>query len=715
VCQGPRVSSPQAGPRRGLLPRFTLKDGDTFLLADALGDVHDREDGLFRDDTRILSKFELAIANHPPSLLGAAVSRDNTTFIAHLTNNPLPALGERSIPKGVIHMERRRLLAGERLCERLTLTNFSDRRAEVPVRFSFAADYVDIFEVQGHSRPARGQTLKPDIHASEVRLAYRGLDSLVRNTVIRFSRPPRELTGDSAEFLIEFDRGGVYVLYIEIGPIQDADQSLQQRYDRASELCIQQSQERLKAAAYVQTSGRLFNQWIDKSQADLALLTTPLQTGLYPYAGIPWFSTQFGRDAIITAMQTLWLDPRLAAGVLRFLAATQATETSSFRDSEPGKIMHETRRGEMANLREVPFGCYYGGVDTTPLFVMLAGAYEERTGDRALINEIWPHLLAATGWIEGRLDRSATGFLDYARGEESGLANQAWKDSQDSIFHADGRFPKGPICVVEVQGYAYAALIAMARLASLRDSAERAQQWLRRAAALREAIEQRFWIDSLSFYAIALDGEGAPCRVRASNAGHLLFCGVPTAQHAAEVCSQLLSGRFSSGWGIRTLPEGEARYNPMSYHNGSIWPHDTAICAAGISKYGGRHHLVRIVADMFEAAVQFSMRLPELYCGFGREVSQAPVPYPVACLPQAWASGSIFMLLQSTLGIRIDGAAKEVHIQRPVLPEGIESLHVHQLPVGDTHIDIDFHRIGDKVGAVPTGHTEAGVNVLAHL
>jgi glycogen debranching enzyme len=710
------MNAPQdSGPRRGLLPRFTLKDGDTFLLADALGDIHDREDGLFTDDTRILSKFELSVADRPASLLGAAVSQDNTTFIAHLTNRPLPTLGERAIPQGVIHIERRRILSGGRLYERLTLTNFNNRQAELSVRFAFAADYADIFEVQGHVRPARGQLLKADIVDRGVRLAYRGLDGLVRNTAIEFSRQPVSLSGDSAEFLIELGRTGVDVLYVEIGTIQDDEPPLQERYRRACDVRTHTARERLQAGGYLQTSGRPFNQWIDKSRADLALLTTPLPTGPYPYAGIPWFSTQFGRDAIITALQTLWLDPQLAAGVLRFLASTQATETSSFRDSEPGKIMHEMRRGEMANLREIPFGRYYGGVDTTPLFVMLAGAYEERTGDRALVDEIWPNLLAATAWIEARLDRSATGFLDYARGENSGLANQGWKDSQDSIFHADGRLPKGPIAVVEVQGYVYAALTAMARLASVRHDQEQSDKWLSRAATLRTAIEQRFWIPSLRFYAIALDGAGDPCQVRASNAGHLLFCGVPTLQHATDVCSQLLSDGFCGGWGIRTLLEGEARYNPMSYHNGSIWPHDTAICAAGIARYAGRPHLVKIVADLFEAANQFSMRLPELYCGFSRDATQGPVPYPVACLPQAWASGSLFMLLQATLGIRIDGAAKEVHIQRPVLPQGIETLRICKLPVGDACIDIEFHRLGDQVGTVPSGHTEGGVNVLAHL
>ncbi|HEY6927255.1 MAG TPA: amylo-alpha-1,6-glucosidase [Steroidobacteraceae bacterium] len=708
-------ASQDASPRRGLLPRFTLKDGDTFLLADALGDIHDREDGLFADDTRILSRFELSIADRPGSLLGAAVSQDNTTFIAHLTNLPLPTLGERSIPKGVIHIERRRILACGRLNERLTFTNFSERRAELPIRFVFSADYADIFEVQGHVRPARGQILKAEIVRHGVRLAYRGLDTLVRNTAIEFSLEPTGLSAESADFLIQLESGAAAELYVEIGPIHDAQAPLEKRYEEARKIRTETAEQLLRTGGHLHTSGRLFNQWVEKSRADLALLTTPLRTGPYPYAGIPWFSTQFGRDAIITALQTLWLEPHLAAGVLRYLASTQATQTSSFRDSEPGKIMHETRRGEMANLREIPFGRYYGGVDTTPLFVMLAGAYAERTDDRALINEIWPNLMAAMGWIETRIERSATGFLDYARAEDSGLANQAWKDSQDSIFHADGRLPRGPIAVVEVQGYAYAAFLAMAQLAAMRQDPQSSDRWLRRAADLRSAIEEKFWIPSLSFYALAIDGDGTPCRVRASNAGHLLYCGVPTLQRGKELCSQLLCEGFCSGWGIRTLLEDEARYNPMSYHNGSIWPHDTAICAAGIAKYGGRAEAVKIAGDLFEAANQFSMRLPELFCGFSRDTTQSPVPYPVACLPQAWASGSIFMLLQAILGIRIDGATKEVHIERPLLPEGIDSLRVCELPVGDARIDLEFHRLGAEVGAVPSRHLEGGVKVLAHL
>ena len=704
----------EPGERRGLLPRFTLKDANTFLLADALGDIQGSDDGLFSNDTRMLSRFELAVAGRRPSLLGAAISHDNTLFTAHLTNRPLPALGERSIPQGVIHIERSRFLWESRLYERLRLTNFSDLVAQVPLKLGFAADFADIFEVQGHVRAERGRYLPATVKGATVCLAYCGRDDLVRSTEIKFSRLPTAISPQKAEFLVELQRGDVAEMFIEIGA-EEGNLPSQERFDEALHRLSVSMQNRLRDGASISTSGRLFNEWIDKSYSDLALLTTALPTGPYPYAGIPWFATQFGRDAIITSLQTLWLNPRLAAGVLRFLASTQAREESAFRDSQPGKIMHEMRRGEMAVMREVPFGQYYGGVDTTPLFVMLAGAYERHTGDRTLIDEIWTSLVAATEWIERRLDSSPTGFLDYMRGEQTGLANQAWKDSHDSMFYADGRFPSGPLAVVEVQGYAYAALMAMSELAAVRSDQGRSAAWSARAERLREAIEHRFWVPEINFYAIAIDGDGRPCSVPASNAGHLLFCGVPSEEHAAIVTAQLLSSRFTSGWGIRTLATGEVRYNPMAYHNGSIWPHDTSLCAAGISRYGGRTQVVQILNEIFEVANHFAMRLPELYCGFPRIASQGPVPYPVACLPQAWSSGSVFMLLQASLGVRIDGRRKEVHIERPLLPIGIESLSIRDLPVGDVRIDLEFHRIGEEVVAVPAKHLDGSVRVLAHL
>jgi glycogen debranching enzyme len=328
---------------------------------------------------------------------------------------------------------------------------------------------------------------------------------------------------------------------------------------------------------------------------------------------------------------------------------------------------------------------------------------------------IWNALLAATAWIERRLDASPTGFLDYSRGEDSGLVNQAWKDSHDSMFHADGRFPRGPVAVAEVQGYAFAALQAMARLAAARGHTDQTVAWHRRADRLRAAIEEKFWIPEMDFYAIALDGDGAPCRVYGSNAGHLLFCGVPSGERAAIVTTQLLSERFCSGWGIRTLAQGEARYNPMSYHNGSIWPHDTSICVAGMSRYGERSSVVRILNEIFETAIHFNMRLPELYCGFPRLQGQGPVPYPVACLPQAWACGAASLLLQASLGIEIDGGRKEVHVRDPMLPQGVESLMLRDLPVHDAAIDLEFRHVDDKVVVTPMGHHVGNVRVLAHL
>jgi glycogen debranching enzyme len=369
----------------------------------------------------------------------------------------------------------------------------------------------------------------------------------------------------------------------------------------------------------------------------------------------------------------------------------------------------------MATLGEVPFSRYYGSVDSTPLFVLLAAEYEKRTGDLRLVNEMWVSVSAAMAWVERQLDSGRAGLLYYERARESGLRNQAWKDSQDSIFYADGTFPDGPVAVVEVQGYAYAALRGAAGLAEVRGHFTEAERWRKRAETLRATIERLFWIPELSFYAIAVNGDGAACKVRASNAGHLLYCGVAEPERGAMVAAQLLASGSASGWGIRTLAQGQSRYNPMSYHNGSVWPHDTAICAAGIGRYAEPSAVIRIVSEMFEAATHFGMRLPELYCGFERMAGQGPVPYPVACLPQAWAAGSVFMLLQALLGVQIDGVSGEVHIRRPALPIGIEAIEIAGLEVSGSRIGLSFQRIGSGVVAVPSKQCDTNVRVLAHL
>ncbi|MBV8594400.1 MAG: amylo-alpha-1,6-glucosidase, partial [Caulobacteraceae bacterium] len=375
------------------------------------------------------------------------------------------------------------------------------------------------------------------------------------------------------------------------------------------------------------------------------------------------------------------------------------------------KIMHETRRGEMAALGETPFGLYYGGVDTTPLFVALAGAYLTRTADIAALRRLWPALTRAAGWLDDFGDSNDDGFIDYDRATPSGLSNQGWKDSVDSVFHDDGRFAKGPIALVEVQGYAFAAWRALAQIAEALGEPG-ADGWRARAETMRKGVEARFWMEDRGYYALALDGYGAPCRPLSSNPGHLLFAGLPTAERAGLVTRALLSEGFDSGWGLRTVAKGERRFNPMSYHNGSIWPHDTALAVMGMARYGEREGAAKVTRDLFDASKTYGMRMPELLCGFPRRPDEPPIAYPVACMPQAWAAGSTFMLVQACLGFSIDAARREVRLRRPVLPAGVDELKVEGLEVAGGRADIHFQRMGAGVAAVPGPESDASISIV---
>ena len=688
-----------------------LKYNEEFLVADAMGDIAGDGDGLFLNDTRQLSRFTLEIGGVMPSLLSSGVSQDNVFFTANVTNRPLPQLGDSVTPEGVIHIERARFLWEGRMYERLTLTHYGQRRVPAPLNFRFGADFADIFEVRGHSRPARGRQLPPSIEHDSVILGYEGLDGVLRKSVLAFSQPPDRLAQDAADFTLLVAQRDRLSLYLEVGTDR-APRPSRERFRSAAAKARQAMRCKRRRGTSVHCPRGPFQTWLDKSRADLALLTTDMTTGPYPFAGIPWFSTPFGRDAIVTAMQLLWLDPSLARGVLEFLAASQAQTTSAFDDAAPGKILHETRAGEMAALGEVPFRRYYGAVDTTPLFVVLAGAYARRTGDLALIDRLWNALEAAMRWIEGPGDSNGDGFVDYARANETGLVNQGWKDSLDSVFHADGSMAEPPIALVEVQGYVYAALQAMAWLVERRGEQECAKQLRERARKLRAAVEKRFWMPDAKFYAIALDGSGNACRVRASNAGHLLYTRLPSAHRAAWVTEQLLSAAFNNGWGIRTLAQDQPRFNPMSYHNGSVWPHDTALCAAGMAEYGQRRAAAQLLSELFGAAMYFGTRLPELYCGFGRRTGEPPIGYPVACLPQAWSSGATFMLLQACLGINIDGTNRLMRIDRPELPAEVDRLELHKVAVGDLSVDLAFERTGARVTATPLGAVPHSMEIL---
>jgi glycogen debranching enzyme len=677
----------------GLGQLLSLKDGDAFIVADANGDILGATDGFFDDDTRLLSRFRLLVGERPPSGLGSAVSRDNVAFTFHGANRPLPVMGQKATPPGVMHVERRRFLWDRRLYERVRVTNHSLDDELLPLIIEFGADFRDMFEIRGIGRGAHGKLAAPIIDGRQIIFGYRGLDEIERASVVAFSEPPGRFSAHRAEFLFSLSPRFRFELYIEVGRGVDEPPS-RHRFRAAAAAATRDARQRRRQGARIRARGPRFNAWLDQARADLALLTSNLPTGPYPYAGIPWFSTPFGRDGVITAWQMLSIDPSLARGVLRYLAAHQAHEVSAFRDAAPGKIMHETRRGEMSNTCEVPFGLYYGSVDSTPLFVALAGAYADRTGDLDLIRELWPALTAALGWIETYGDSNGDGLIDYARGEDSGLSNQGWKDSEDSIFHADGRFPDGPIALVEVQGYAFAAFRAMAALGG-RLGDERSAAWAERAEAIRQAVEGRFWMEDEGFYGIAIDGEGRLCRPPASNAGHLLFVGLPSPERAERVRARLVSGDFDTGWGLRTLASSAVRFNPMSYHNGSVWPHDTAICAAGLSRYGHRAAAASVLDSLGRAATKFNMRLPELFCGFARAPGEPPIAYPVACMPQAWAAGSVFMLLEACLGLSIDGWAGRLRLNNPQLPQGVDRLTFNDLAVGSRRVDLILSRGGE--------------------
>jgi glycogen debranching enzyme len=701
-----------------------LKSGDTFIVNDSLGDITGIDDGLFVNDTRVLSSLRLTFGGRVPSLLSGSVSSDNTAFTAHLTNRPLPPLGGTSTPEGAIHVQRSRVLSGTMMTEAIELTNYGTTDAVVPLSISFSSDFRDMFEVRGLKRARQGTIEAPRVENGEVCVNYIGLDHVARRVRIAFLPTPQKLLADRADYSVELPAQACVSVYLSVvvtieplpgatadtpsaGVVQPPGWLAAKPGQHVGRAVMREAlvgahimmRERRRATARIRSSNPLFNAWINRSFADLGLLTSDLPTGPYPYAGIPWFSTPFGRDAVITSLQTLWLVPALARGVLRFLAEHQARENSAFRDAEVGKIMHEMRKSEMAATGEVPFALYYGGVDTTPLFVMLAGAYAQRTGDRELIDELWPALERAAGWVANVCDRNSRGLLDYRRESEGGLANQGWKDSHDSVFHADGRFPDGPIALVEVQAYASAAFDTMAHLATQRGDADAGARYAARASRLRDAVEQFFWMPESRFYGIALDGHGELCRVLASNAGHLLAFGLPEYERGREVAAALESTLFHTGWGVRTLAAGQARFNPMAYHNGSIWPHDNALCARGFARYGRKEAAVRLLQALFEAAVNFDMRLPELFCGFQRRRGERPTAYPVACLPQAWAAGSPFMMLEACLGVTIDAAQREVRVTEPMLPEGIDWLEIGDLRVGSASVTLTFRRVDGKVVA----------------
>ena len=531
----------------------TLKHADTFGIFDRYGDIVPglgSPEGLFHDDTRYLSSLQLLVNGKRPLLLSSKIEDNNAALSVDLTNPDLLE-GHDGIPalqRDMVHILRSKFLWRGGCYERLGLRNFSAADFWVDLEFVFDADFADIFEVRGKHRENRG---KRAIEVSKNRaiIAYRGLDDVMRRTVIDFDPHPTRLDRASARHRINLKASGRASVFFVVRCVEGEATHINP--PRSFLLATKRARRELRSlasgAASVETSNDVFNEVLCRAMADLYMLVTETEHGPFPYAGVPWFSTNFGRDSIITAMETLWIDPAIARGVLRYLAATQARETRPEADAEPGKIVHEMRRGEMARLGEVPFARYYGSVDGTPLFVMLAELYFDRTGDLGTISELWPSIEVALHWIDHYGDRDGDGFVEYFRADENGLANQGWKDSSDSIFHADGALAQGPIALCEVQGYVFAAKRAAAKMAEALGHAARAKRLAREAEELYARFNEAFWCEEIGTYAIALDGEKRRCAVRSSNAGHLLFAGVIPKERAVMVGEQLLKKPFFSG------------------------------------------------------------------------------------------------------------------------------------------------------------------------
>jgi glycogen debranching enzyme len=688
---------------------LVLKQGDTFAVFDRFGDIDtfgSGELGLYYQDTRFLSRLTLKLGKDRPLLLSSTVREDNAVLAVDAMNCDVWRDSEIVIPRGRVHVFRSKILWEGTCHERLRIHNYGRAAVDFSFSIEYDADFADIFELRGTKREHRGRRVETEVARDGLVLAYEGLDDRLRRTRIIFDPRPTRLSESVASFQVRLEPGEEANYRWAVACEVDGDSQVEIK--ACYEEIVQEAAAALRRVhaqePQIFTSNEQFNDWLNRSLADLHMMRTETPYGPYPYAGVPWFSTVFGRDGIITALQCLWFDPSLARGVLAYLAANQADADSPEQDAQPGKILHEMREDEMATLGEIPFKRYYGSIDATPLFVMLACAYYKRTGDRAFAESIWPIVERALEWIDRYGDPDGDGFVEYTRKSKHGLIHQGWKDSHDAIFHRDGTPAEGAIALCEVQGYVYAAKTAASELAKILGDAVRSRELWKQAEALCRRFRKAFWCDDLLTYALALDGSKQPCQVRTSNAGHCLFAGIATEKHASHVAATLANETSFSGWGIRTVGSSEARYNPMSYHNGSVWPHDNALIAAGFARYGLKEPAAMVLAGLLDASLFFDLhRLPELFCGFPRRPGESPTLYPVACAPQSWASGAVFLLLEACLGLRVLAPEQRLVFSKPLLPAFLRQVTIRDLKIGEARVDLLLTRHDEG---------DVGVNVL---
>jgi glycogen debranching enzyme len=670
-----------------------LKSGDTLGIFDRYGDIESvglGSHGLYFRDTRFLSRFSLRLEDHSLQLLSSTILEEERMLVVNLANADIAVDGKVAIRRETLHVARSKFVCENTCYEDLRFTNYSLFPVEVAFFFRIDADFVDMFEIRGIARQRRGQRLSHMLEPDGVVFSYAGLDGVLRRTRISCSPKPSNISAVELRFKLHLGPKAHKEFFLNASCESAACRTGARSYQAASSLLQKSIQKSKGRTCTLATSHEEVNQWLQRSASDLEMMLTYTGGNPYPYAGVPWFNAPFGRDGIITALECLWMNPWIARGVLAYLASTQAQESNPASDAEPGKILHESRSGEMAAIGDVPFARYYGSVDSTPLFVLLASEYFRRTGDRDFIATIQPSIDLALKWIDRYGDCDGDGFVEYKKKSPRGLDQQGWKDSSDSVFYANGDLAQAPIALCEVQAYVFGAKRGAAELARALGQYQRADQLAGEAQLLQRRFEAAFWSDELGTYVLALDGKKRPCRVRASNAGHCLYIGIASQEHANRLAQTLLAEDSFSGWGIRTLSSLERRYNPISYHNGSVWPHDNALIAYGLARYGFKESALRIAAALFDVSRFVNLqRLPELFCGFPRNSPDSLTLYPVACSPQSWAAASVFLLAQAFLGITVSPFdSPAVRFNHPLLPRAIEYVEIKGLAVADSTVDL---------------------------
>jgi glycogen debranching enzyme len=722
----PQPQQPLERPVEGAAPvlitdlaskTLAVKEGDVFLYSDREGNLDHGGMyglGLYAHDTRFLSHFRMTVGGRDPVLLSSSAERG---YMGHvdLTNPDLYEGDRVAVPQQTLNIRRVRVIDG-RLFERVRVKNYNPFAVAVEVAFTFGSDFADIFEVRGMLTPEHPRIEPPVLEADRVVLAMVGRDGVRRETRISFGSKPDDLRAEDglvhATFRLSLGPYQTRLVSLTVDPVTGEERPPEVEFDIAVHRLRRSYEEWERDCTRLVTDNELFNELLDRSLRDLRALATRTDGGEIIQAGIPWYATVFGRDSLITSHQLLSINPRPARETLRFLARHQGTKVDDWRDEQPGKILHEVRRGELAGAGIVPHTPYYGSVDATPWFLIVFAQHLRWTGDVAFAEELLPAAEAALRWIDTYGDLDGDGFVEYLCRSPGGMRNQGWKDSNDAVVHADGRLAEPPIALAEVQGYVYLAKERMADVYEALGQRERARELLAQAEELRRRFNEAFWMEDERYFAMALDADKRQVRTVTSNPGHCLYCGIVDEDKAVALAKRLLAPDMFSGWGVRTMSKSAVAYNPMSYHNGSVWPHDNALIAAGLKRYGFVRATNRVATALFDAAITADyMRLPELFCGFTRRTPNRPVSYPIACSPQAWAAGSPFLMLQAMLGISAQANRNLLTVNKPQLPTWLNTVEVRDLAVGTSRISLLFQREGE-ITAFSVLSREGGVRVV---